>query len=124
MLYFFMKSPISILGSNSTKENIIELLSTKYPLSAKKIHNILKKDYNLSLTYQATHKSLTELNKKNILEKRKQGYELNKEWIKNLRDTSKKIISDLEDKDKKREVKTCEKIVFKNHSDFIKWNVG
>ena len=59
-----MKSPLSILGSNSTKESIIELISEKWPLSAKKIHNILRKDYHLSLTYQATHKALKELNQK------------------------------------------------------------
>src|SRR3989338_6355575 len=119
-----MEPSLSIIGSSPTKESIIKILSEKWPLTAKKIHNILKKDYSLSLTYQATHKSLTELTKNNILEKSKQGYSLNKEWIKNLEDVSKKIISDLENKNKTKEIKTCEKMIFDNHSDFIKFTLN
>src|SRR3989344_1038038 len=119
-----MEPSLSIIGSSPTKESIIKILSEKWPLTAKKIHNILKKDYSLSLTYQATHKSLTELTKNNILEKTKQGYSLNKEWIKNLEDVSKKIISDLENKNKTKEIKTCEKMIFDNHSDFVRFSMN
>jgi len=118
-----MKSPLSLLGSSSTKANIIELLSEEWPLTAKKVYNQLTKKYSLSITYQATHKALKELNQNNILDRKKEGYLLNKEWVGSLGQLSERITKELNQSGEKREVKTCHKLVFKNHSDFIKWSV-
>ena len=116
-----MKVPLSILGNNSTKEKIIEILSEEWPLSAKKIYNKLTKNYRLSLTYQATHKALKELNENNILEKRKEGYLPNKEWVKKLGEMGNKMIDELKKPNKKNEGEIYHKIKFNNHSEFIKW---
>ena len=65
-----MKTAVISFGGNPTKETVIELLSREWPLTAKKIYRRLVKGYNISITYQAVHKSLTELTEKKILEKR------------------------------------------------------
>jgi len=93
-----------IPGSSSTKEKIIELLSEKWPLTAKKIYRNLLRNYRLSITYQATHKALKELAENGILEKRKEGYLLNKEWVTKLGDFSEKIKDELAHVNKIREI--------------------
>lgn len=110
------------LGNSPTKESILEILSEEWPISAKKIYKILTNSYALSITYQATHKALQELVEKKILIKNNDGYSLNKEWINNLGKFSKKIEDKLEDINQNKEVKTMQKIIFKIHTDFIKFN--
>jgi len=43
------------------KDIIIEILSTTYPVSAKKLHATIIKKHNLGITYQATHKAIQQL---------------------------------------------------------------
>ncbi|MBS3079858.1 hypothetical protein J4221_00130 [Candidatus Pacearchaeota archaeon] len=118
-----MSLPLSTIGSSSTKNSIIEILSREWPLTAKKIYGKLKRQYKLSLTYQATHKALKELTENSILEKKKEGYVINKEWIKSLGSFSEKLLSDLEALHAKREIKTFHKISFENHREFIKFHL-
>ncbi len=118
-----MATHLSILGSNSTKGNIIELLSNKWPLTARKIYKKLARDYALSITYQAVHKALKELTENKVLDKRKQGYLLNKEWIKQLGNFSEKMKDELENLGQKREVKTIHKLIFNEHREFIKFHL-
>lgn len=118
-----MEYPLSTLGTSPTKHAIIEVISTDWPITAKKIYNKLKKEYNLKITYQATHKALQELVVRRIIEKTKDGYIINKEWIKELRSLSEKLQSDLEHLHLKREIKTIHKISFENHREFIKFHL-
>lgn len=118
-----MKTSALSFGANPTKETIVELLSQEWPLSAKKIFRKLSKGHNLSITYQAIHKALKELTEKNILEKIKEGYKINKAWIKNLGDFSQKLEEELESSNQKREIKTIHKISFDIHRDFIKFHL-
>src|SRR3989344_5663546 len=111
------------LSNSPTKEKIIELLSNRWPLTAKKIYRSLLKEYNLSITYQAIHKSLQELIQNSILEKTKEGYQISKEWIKNLGNFSHKIEEELENTNEKKEIKTMQKLTFENHSKFIKFTI-
>ena len=69
----------------STKELLISILSSNWPLSAKELFFQLKKT-GISVTYQAVHKSLTELQKKGIVEKEHNKYLINIEWINELID--------------------------------------
>ena len=119
-----MMSQRSTLAGSSTKEKIIELLSEQWPLRAKKIYRSLLKNYHLSITYQATHKALKELIENKILEKRKEGYLINRDWIKKLGEFSEKIDRGFEETDKKREAKLIQRISFDTHSDFIRFHVG
>ncbi len=114
----------SLFGGSSTKEKIIEILSKNWPLSAKKIYNQLLKEYHLSITYQATHKALKELFENNILEKRKDGYLLNKEWAEKLESFSEKIKDELEQENENKEIKTVQKLTFNNHIEFLKFHLG
>ena len=111
------------LSNSPTKEKIIELLSNRWPLTAKKIYRSLLKEYNLSITYQAIHKSLQELIQNSILEKTKEGYQISKEWIKNLGNFSKKIEEELSSEKQKKEIKTMQKFIFENHSEFVKFTI-
>ncbi|MDO8460430.1 MAG: hypothetical protein Q7S74_04935 [Nanoarchaeota archaeon] len=114
---------LSMLEGDSTKERIIGVLSVTWPLTAKKIHNALRKEYNLSLTYQATYKAIKELTEEGILERGKEGYIINTEWLIRLGDFSRKIKDQLESINYKREIKTASKMTFKNHDEFLKFHV-
>ena len=113
----------SLFGGSSTKEKIIEILSKEWPLSAKKIYNQLLKDHKLSITYQATHKALKELLESKVLEKRKEGYLLNKEWADKLENFSEKIKDELEQRNENKEIKTIQKLTFNNHLEFLKFHL-
>ncbi len=110
---------IPSLANSPTKEKIIELLSQEWPLTAKKIYHKVSK--RISITYQATHKALQELVEKRIIEKSKEGYQISKEWIKNLGDFSNKIENELEDIHQKKEINTMQRLHFEKHDDFIKF---
>ena len=77
-----------------TKDLIIELLSREWPLSAKEIHNRLKREHSSECSYQATHKLLNQLAEEKVVVKEGKNYGLDKGWIKNL----KNLGSDLEEK--------------------------
>jgi len=109
------------LSNSPTKERIIELLSNNWPLTAKKIYMSLAKEHNLSITYQAVHKSLQELIQNNILEKTKEGYSINKNWVENLGNFSQKVKSRLENIGE-IETKTMQKFNFKTHDEFLKFH--
>ena len=70
--------------TNSSKEKIISILSSTWPLTAKKIFLELKSEFNFSGSYQAVHKLLVELQREGIVEKTLQGFHLDKNWIENL----------------------------------------
>lgn len=114
--------PASFLGASPTKSNIIEILSKKWPLGAKKIYGELTRNYHLLITYQAVHKALKELTENKTLEKKREGYLINREWVTKLGDFSEKLTAELEDFEQKREVKMIQKIKFNNHREFIKFH--
>jgi hypothetical protein len=70
----------------STKDTIIAILSREWPLSAKEIYMRLKRERTSALTYQAAHKTIKQLLEQKVIEKEGKGYQLDKEWIKNLQD--------------------------------------
>ena len=70
----------------NVKDCIISILSNKWPLSGKKIYNIIRKQYELSVTYQAVHKALKQLAEDDVLLKTGREYKLNDEWIEHIRE--------------------------------------
>ena len=66
----------------STKEAIVFLLSVRFPLTAKQLSVLLRKQHGLSVSYQAVHKALTQLVSEGVLKKTKQHYQLSEAWIK------------------------------------------
>ncbi|MCK4968554.1 MAG: hypothetical protein KAS12_05845 [Candidatus Aenigmarchaeota archaeon] len=79
-------------GEKSTKDNIVNILSVEWPLSARIIHNKLRKNYDMHISYQSVHKTLNMLEEKMILEKNNKEYQLNLEWIRSVQ----KITTQLE----------------------------
>ncbi len=72
-----MKSPSA---HKKTKDLIVDLLSEQWPLRTKQIHSFLK-NKGLTVTYQAIHLSLKELETEFILIQDKKMYYLNPVWI-------------------------------------------
>ena len=69
-----------LLGTGKcVKDQVFNLLSREWPLSARKIFYELKNGNNL--TYQAVYKALQELIEKNIVKKQDQQYFVNIEWV-------------------------------------------
>ncbi|MBD3259045.1 hypothetical protein GF371_00275 [Candidatus Woesearchaeota archaeon] len=64
-----------------TKDLIILILAKQYPLSTKKIRNLISKDYGISVTYQAVRKSINLLLESGILEKQGKEFAISKDWI-------------------------------------------
>lgn len=116
-------SNLPVLGKGSTKELMIELLSERWPLSARKIAVQLKKKHALSITYQAVHKSLQELARDGVLAKTKEGYQVSEAWIDRLGSFSNRIKNEYQRLQNAREVKTVQKITFMRHSDFVKFHL-
>ena len=79
------------MSEKNVKSAIINILSIDWPLSLKKIYNIINKKYSLGVTYQAVHKAVNLLIKKDILIKNNREYSLNKEWITQLKEFSNKL---------------------------------
>lgn len=112
---------LSVLVGNPTKEKIVEVLSASWPLTAKKVYNILKKDYRLSLTYQATYKAIGELLSDGVIEKSSEGYQININWLKKIEGIAGKIKNELTQDNFKKEVRVSSKITFNHYGDFLKF---
>ncbi len=76
-------SPL-IEKESSTKDIIIEILSEEFPLSIKKIYNIISKKYRKRVSYQAVHKAVYELLNEKVLVKKRKEYSLSKNYIERL----------------------------------------
>lgn len=70
----------------SVKDYVISILSSDWPLSAKKLHAGIKKRFGRNVTYQAVYKAVKELVDDSVLEQKKEGYEIAEEWVKRLHD--------------------------------------
>jgi len=65
----------------STKDYVLSVLASEYPLSVTKIYNKIKKKFGVSITYQAVHKTLGTLLKSGIVAKEGKLYKLERAWI-------------------------------------------
>jgi hypothetical protein len=75
-------------NGKSTKEKIITLLGQKWPLSAKEIYHSITREQATEITYQAIHKTLNEMLEEKTIEKKDQKYQLNQEWIQQIKKTA------------------------------------
>ncbi len=79
------------MGKRNVKDLIVNSLAIEWPLTLKKLHNLLKNKYNVSVSCQAVYKALQEMTRKNIIIKNNKEYSLNLDWIKQLKTFSKKL---------------------------------
>lgn len=68
-------------AEKGAKDRVITLLSEEYPLSLIQLSTKIRRNYNLSITYQAVRKAVEDLVQKGILEKEDKKYKISKEWI-------------------------------------------
>ncbi len=68
----------------NTKDAVISVLTTDWPLNLRSIFYILKKQYRYSFTYQSVYKAVKELCEKKVLIEKNKKYEINISWVKRL----------------------------------------
>ncbi len=68
----------------STKDQIINILTRRYPLKTKAIYSSIRKEYASSVSYQAVHKLLKELVDGGVLSKENLSYKIDPEWLKKV----------------------------------------
>ncbi len=90
-----MPAPISLFPIDFQKQSmkgvIVSLLSIRWPLSAKEICSSLRREFSVSSSYQAVHKSLSELTKSNVLERVGLKYRLSRDWISRVKNFADKV---------------------------------
>ena len=97
------------------KDCIISILSNEWPLTGKKIYNIIRKQYELPVTYQAVHKTLKKLIEDEVLVKTGKDYKLNEEWIQQLKEFGSKLETSYSNK---QEIPSAESIFSKQYTSF------
>ncbi len=71
-----------LLGSQGgTKQAIISILSQEWPLNAKQVFQHVNKSMPKTVTYQAVHKLLKQLETEGVVDKMGSQYRLRPEWI-------------------------------------------
>jgi len=73
-------------GSESTKDQIINVLSFDWPLSVRNLYSVLKQRYSTKVTYQAVYKAIGQMVSEGILTRAKDGYALDLKWVKRIHD--------------------------------------
>lgn len=74
---------LSLLGrkQRNVKDYILIILLEEFPLRTKALYTKLKKKYALSVTYQAVHKAVTQLEENGLVQRTEEGYSLHQDWI-------------------------------------------
>ena len=83
----------------STKNKIVKVLSEVPNISAKQIHHQLQKEFGISHSYQATHKTLQEMVVERILVKNNSFYQVNIDWADNFRKTAEQLAEKIKTKE-------------------------
>jgi hypothetical protein len=81
------------MKNKSTQELIIEILSNAWPLTTKQIYHRLKRNYAVSISYQAVHKHIKEMLKDKMIVKDNKKILLSYSYIKKLSDYAKRLES-------------------------------
>lgn len=71
---------MDLANNTTTKGKILQVLSTAWPLTARKIYEAINKSNKT--TYKTIHKALTELNREKIITKTENEYKISEEWLK------------------------------------------
>ena len=74
-----------------TKELIVEILASEFPLSAKQIFNTINRKYGKQVSYHAVYKAINALLDARVIVKQGLLYSLNKEYVKGICDFASKL---------------------------------
>ncbi len=75
----------------NVKNAIIQKLSRQWPLTIKQLDHALKREFGMNVTYQAVHKVIKQLENEKVIEKTKNGLQLNLAWVEGIQKFTKKI---------------------------------
>jgi len=78
-------------NTSRLKDLIIEVLSTNYPLTARKIHQQIISSHSVSVSYQRIHKLVRELVEYGVLKELQREYLINTEWLDQIVDMGQRI---------------------------------
>lgn len=70
-----------LLNLETTKGQIVYCLCNEWPLTAKRIHQHVKRDFRHTLSYQAIHKTLQDLTREETIESSPDGYLISPKWV-------------------------------------------
>ncbi len=84
--------------SKNVKDLVVTLLSREQPLSIIELVNKIRKEYVLSVTYQAVRKAVNGLERQKILEKEAKTYRINKQWVLQTKSFFDKLLTTYETK--------------------------
>ncbi|MFQ5722349.1 MAG: hypothetical protein ACE5GI_07635 [Candidatus Aminicenantales bacterium] len=73
------------------KDAVILALSKEWPLTARKLYNVVRKNYGFAVTYQAVHKVLKQMVEEGIIVKDDKDYSISPMWIKKKKEFYKKL---------------------------------
>ena len=76
----------------TTKARIVQLLGETWPLTKKRVHNALKREYNIQVTYQAIHRAVNELLDEGIIGKDGREYFLSPKWIEQIANSANALL--------------------------------
>ncbi|MDD4081939.1 MAG: hypothetical protein PHD05_00995 [Sphaerochaetaceae bacterium] len=85
---------------SSTRDLIIEVLSKEWPLTTKEIYFRVKNIGKTQLSYQAIHKTLTQMIKNGLVAKNHKKFQLSMDWITKVEKFSSLLRSAYNDKQK------------------------
>lgn len=69
----------------SSKDIVVSILSSRFPLSLKEIHLVARREYGSSVSYQAFHKLVSALVVEGVVLKAEGGFALNPLWISKMK---------------------------------------
>jgi hypothetical protein len=101
-------------NKGNIKEQIIDILSLQWPLTAREIFYIITKKLGISITYQGVHKGLKQLLSGNVIKVEKRKYSLDEEWIKSSKEQFNKLEKIYQEKGFDKEILPS-KIVFNSY---------
>jgi len=71
--------------SRNVKDLVFSVLTAEQPLSMIELFNRIRRQYNVSITYQAVRKSVNMLQSQGVLLKKDKKYSISKEWVLKLK---------------------------------------
>ena len=96
---------------NNVKNLVFTILVNEYPLKIIELTNFIKKRYGKSVTFQAVRKAILELVRDEVLIKKDNEFQINKNWVKDAKETIDKLYSELnEDKNNTKTLKKFDSI--------------
>ena len=117
-----------VFSKDSNVKNLVFTILTKeYPLKIIELTNIIRKRYGKQVTFQAVRKAILELVKEEILINEDNKFSINKEWIKNTKQSIDKLYLEInEEKTKPKSIDSIEQgkvsvFTFKSLNEMMKF---